>query len=70
MAVQDVYRCRDSPDHNPGQGDCPMDDDIIEILENIDRLSFLCLSCTVEERQKYLAEISESVQKMRRMLNK
>ena len=47
-----------------------MDDDIIEILENIDRLSFLCLSCTVEERQKYLAEISEFVQKIRRMLNK
>ena len=47
-----------------------MDDDIIEALKNIDRLSFLCIKCKAEQRRKYLTEISEFVQKIRRMLNK
>jgi predicted house-cleaning noncanonical NTP pyrophosphatase (MazG superfamily) len=43
-----------------------MSDTIPNILENINRLTIMSLSCTVEDRQKYSAAIGESVKEAKR----
>ena len=43
-----------------------MSESPLSLLENIDRLAFLCLSCSVEDRQKWLSQINDTVAELRR----
>jgi len=43
-----------------------MSETIIYLLDDVDRLAILCLSCSTEERQKYVVQINETVKELRR----